>query len=901
MERTANLKTVLLISIVLPGILSVNAWADGTYSGGTGEPNDPYRIATAADMNEIGTHPNDWNDCFLLTADINLVDYNESNFNIIGPNSTTPFTGVFDGNDHAISNFTWNLATADYVGLFAYVDDPNAEIKDLKLIDPNVQGAGCAGTLVGDLQDGTITGCSVEGGTVSGGWPSAGGLAGRNSKGTILNCYAEGSVSGLRKVGGLVGSNNGTISNCYAAGSVTGDFYVGGLVGFNFENGTILNCCATGSITGTGYDVGGLVGWNFENGTISNCYATGPVLGNNNVGGLVGSTFSDSTISNCYATGIVSGGDRVGGLVGFNGGTISNCYVLGPVTGNDDVGALVGYGSSDVNSFWDIETTGIYGDNGKSSAEMRAAATFIDAGWDFVGESINGPNDIWRLCVDGTSYPKLAWQFHKADFVCPDGVSFTDFAVLASAWLSSPQDANWDPVCDISEPNDGIVDWLDLDVIAENWLVDLGISIKYGGGTGDINDPYIICEPNHLDLMHYSLDWDKHFLMTADIDMSGYTYSTAVIAPPFSGVFDGNGHKIENLNIDGSYYVGLFCSIGPPIIDGGDLHPVDTNSVVKNLVIEDCNIKGFDYFSGLAGENRGKISNCIITGSVTGIYSGSIEGGHGGGIAGRNYGNISNCDTNVDIRVVDAGMAEGREIVGYYVNCFYGGLVACNFGGNIDNCYAAGSVTGVQTVGGLVGCNHSNISNCYSTGPVSGNSVVGGLAGYNDGTILNCYAIGQVSGDSHVGGVVGYNYDADIFASFWDTETSGEANGVGESDGSGTVEVYGRTTAQMQMESTFTDYGWDFVGETINGPNDIWDICDGMNYPRLYWQEFTIGDFACPDGVDFIDFAVFSFAWLSDDTPAGNWNPNCDISELPDGIINELDLAVFTDHWLSGF
>ncbi|GAI76806.1 unnamed protein product, partial [marine sediment metagenome] len=76
------------------------------YSGGTGEPNDPYQIAGANDMNEIGTHTEDWGSHFLLVNDINLAEYTGTEFNIIGPNAITPFTGVFDGNGHTISNFT---------------------------------------------------------------------------------------------------------------------------------------------------------------------------------------------------------------------------------------------------------------------------------------------------------------------------------------------------------------------------------------------------------------------------------------------------------------------------------------------------------------------------------------------------------------------------------------------------------------------------------------------------------------------------------------------------------------------------------------------------------------------------------------------------------------------------
>lgn len=75
MAKKTNPGTWLGISVALVAILSGSVWADGNYSGGNGEPSDPYLISTASDMNEIGQHTEDWNDCFLLTADINLIDY----------------------------------------------------------------------------------------------------------------------------------------------------------------------------------------------------------------------------------------------------------------------------------------------------------------------------------------------------------------------------------------------------------------------------------------------------------------------------------------------------------------------------------------------------------------------------------------------------------------------------------------------------------------------------------------------------------------------------------------------------------------------------------------------------------------------------------------------------------
>ena len=92
------------------------------------------------------------------------------------------------------------------------------------------------------------------------------------------------------------------------------------------------------------------------------------------------------------------------------------------------------------------------------------------------------------------------------------------------------------------------------------------------------------------------------------------------------------------------------------------------------------------------------------------------------------------------------------------------------------------------------------------------------------GDVTQCYSTGSVSGAG--GGLVGFNGGV-VTGSFWDTQTSGQA----ASDG-GT----GKTTAEMQTAKTFLDAGWDFVGETVNGTEDIWWINEGKDYPRLWWE-----------------------------------------------------------------
>jgi len=123
------------------------------------------------------------------------------------------------------------------------------------------------------------------------------------------------------------------------------------------------------------------------------------------------------------------------------------------------------------------------------------------------------------------------------------------------------------------------------------------------------------------------------------------------------------------------------------------------------------------------------------------------------------------------------------------------------------------------------------MSDCYSRADVSGNDNVGGLIGYilhgvfTGLTIENCYSTGTVTGSSNIGGLFGYedpNFSlVTLTANFWDMESSGLTDGVGnlDPDPSG---VTGKTTNAMKTES-ISSWGWS---------TDIWERI-GYNYPRL--------------------------------------------------------------------
>jgi hypothetical protein len=383
--------------------------AQAQYGGGTGTQSDPYLIRTAEQINAIGASQSDWSKYFQLRADIDLGKYTGTEYNIIGTDVERSFSGVFDGNDHTISNLSLRTTRQWYTGLFGCV---SGQIKNLGLINPDVFAQGSkVGSLVGGLEQGSITSCHVEG---------------------IR-------VSGDNHIGGLVGWTSGRIVYCYSTGTVSGDIYVGGLVGF--------------------------VG----DATVNSCYSRANVTGNMEVGGLAGMTSNEaSVISNSYTTGNVEGGTYAGGLVGqIERGSTYKSYSTGRVSGDQYVGGFTGYvrvlGGA-MQCFWDTQTSGWStspGGTGKTTVEMQTISTFTDVGWDFW--------NIWAIC-EGMDYPVLLWQIPAADFLCPDGVDFIDFAFFAAHWLDDRCNAV-NNFCEGTDfDNSGSVGFTDLEIFADNWL-----------------------------------------------------------------------------------------------------------------------------------------------------------------------------------------------------------------------------------------------------------------------------------------------------------------------------------------------------------------------------------------------------------------------------------------------
>ena len=361
-------------------------------------------------------------------------------------------------------------------------------------------------------------------------------------------------------------------------------------------------------------------------------------------------------------------------------------------------------------------------------------------------------------------------------------------------------------------------------------LVGSGTAVALDG-SGIEQDPWRIESLSDFD--EFVADdnyWDDYTRLETDVNLVGRVYPNAVIAPmgtPFTGVFDGNYHKIMNLTINGGAndYIGLFGNLGI----GGE---------VRNLGIEDGSISGDELIGGLVGLNvaGGSVSNCYSKGSVSGRNL-------IGGLVGFNQlGSLSNS--------CSAGSVNGDLTIG--------GLLGAN-SGSVSYCHSTadviGDTIGSRNFGGLVGKNLALVSNCYSTGNVSCDVDVGGLLGDNEGgNVSNCYSIGSVSGDTSVGGLVGCNELGNLSNCFWDTDTQthGVTKSIGRNTGGTIINVSGLPTSQLHRQSTFTD--WDFI--------NVWNIGENQTYPHL--RIYLAADINKDGIVNFLDLSITANQWMEE-------------------------------------
>ena len=280
-------------------------------------------------------------------------------------------------------------------------------------------------------------------------------------------------------------------------------------------------------------------------------------------------------------------------------------------------------------------------------------------------------------------------------------------------------------------------------------------------GEGTESSPYLIESAEHLAFLSYMVNKgiDTHglyFTLTTDIDLNGgedqpwYPIGmgnrwfdddgcdrsfdpTFNIDNAFSGNFDGNGHTIYNLYVDGLDYAGLFGRVD-------NRH--DEGTTIENVIIENGYVNG-RCCGGIVGECEGivYITNCLNNAEIIGTDA-------AGGIVGRGGKAIRNCSNS-----------------GHISGSLFSGGIAGTMTKEITECFNTGNITVTgYTAGGIIGRKGGGnivIVNCYNRGDLSGDAIygIGGIVGLANGNLLdirNCYNVGSVANDGgNVGGLFG--------------------------------------------------------------------------------------------------------------------------------------------------
>lgn len=193
---------------------------------------------------------------------------------------------------------------------------------------------------------------------------------------------------------------------------------------------------------------------------------------------------------------------------------------------------------------------------------------------------------------------------------------------------------------------------------------------ELGPGTGTAADPFIIKDLVTLDAMRN--EPAAHYMMVSGVDIGGGLWESFT----FSGVLDGRGYKITNLQIDSSGYVGFFSQL----YDGAE---------VRNLAIYTGGpthiTKPSDSYAGvLCGNMQGSahVSNVLCTGVI------NTGGDRTGGIAGRIDLSIGGIRSSVALVEIVGGGTSGRtgSVAGYTYPGFYnqGVIYSAEYSGESD-------------------------------------------------------------------------------------------------------------------------------------------------------------------------------------------------------------------------
>lgn len=700
---------------------------------GTGDAAAPYQITDASQLRWFAQQVNDGRSsiCAVLTKDIDLGD---EPWTPIGQYARNAYKGVFDGQGYTIKRLKITGSTSNHYGLFGVVGS------------------------------GTVRNLTVEGTvTVTGSGSSSYGIAGivgtmnDGTTGTVENCVNKATISGTQNVGGIVGyvaggnyASSKEITGCVNTGTVSSNSYnAGGIVGYINGQVTVDSCYNRGNCTSGSYRAGGIAAYLYSSyATVKNCYTTGvtKVAYGNNACAVVGNKSSGAMKDCFYLSGLTADANataKTSDELKKLAPTLGELFMSAPEGKNDgypilkwqvptyEVAFHTGAGASitvngvsgqadadgkytvklpdgayeyTVSAFGYADKTDSVTVNGKAQSvtvtltaveqrTVRFNITPADAGaavtvtWDGDGRTVEAQSDgSYRLPEGAYSYTVKAKGYAKV-----------------TGTLNVTKDANLSVTLTPSTAWDGTTK-----------------EAPTGQGTEDA--PYEIENGEQLawlaDKVNNAESVAKlYVVLTDDIDLGKNPWTPiGKDSHEFTGRFDGQGHTVSGLKVEGVADAGLFG--------------VAKAATIKNVVVQGS-VTGIDNAAGILAKAKNEactIENCGNEADVTASK-------YAGGILGRigTYGvscAISGCyNTGTIVNTGNGNYAAG--IIGYdygvtpVTDCYNTGAVASSSGyaggirgnlssavGTITRCYNTGAVTG-KTPGAIAPSSSNVLKDCY--------------------------------------------------------------------------------------------------------------------------------------------------------------------------------------------
>ena len=426
--------------------------AADAFADGTGTKDDPYQIATAAQLAKLAKDVNDGNDYkgkyFKLTdnIDLNAYRWNPIGTYFWGLDDTTvsePFAGILDGNEKTITGlYVDERSSCASAGLFGEIRGTASDtsVYDLTIKDAVVYASDAnsmntyAGIFAGMITANDTDSVSFENIKVSGkiiceadyGCVVAGGMVGYTSRGCFTSCVADSvNLSGSGNMGGFVGMDGEALfKNCVAKGEISGLWAVGGFSGYSWDatgtggddvvQSTFDHCYADVDVTAADWRAGGFIGF-AEGGKFNNCVAMGDVTSTVStwepkIGGFVGEMIA-ATMDKCHVGGVVSSSHqtfKAGGFIGYD-----DAGTVGVVTASSF--------DSEINL--DLNAVGVVGTSGQHTIVGTSSKNvFSNICKDYYGNAAHKYDNSADMTCNSCGFTRLPGEIriHEIDLVNGD-------------------------------------------------------------------------------------------------------------------------------------------------------------------------------------------------------------------------------------------------------------------------------------------------------------------------------------------------------------------------------------------------------------------------------------------------------------------------------------------------